>query len=451
MTAKAYFQAGAEAFHAGKMGLAEQNFRASIELDPQNPHAHLRLAYAISAPHRTSEALAETLEALRLDPHLTAGYGLLSSLYQRLGQFDRAIESCHRALAIEPDLIPPYATIVRCKRVEPSDGDLLARMEKLLAHPSRTTIERLILSYALGKAYDDLSQFESAIKHFDVANQLGQQAFHGKLRYDFNQEEGNTNRLIQQFTTGTFDRLRPLGSDSETPVFVVGMLRSGTTLLDSLLSRHADIASAGELYFWKREATRLGGIGTADALTRDELQKLASDFLESLANSAGPASKAREPRVIDKMPLNFKYLGMIYAAFPKARIIHIRRHPVDTCISLYTTQFANFPPEFGFIKANIVHAYREYQKLMSHWRKVLPADRFIETDYQQIVENKEIEIQKLFAFLGCSTEADMLSHQSPAEVFTPSLWQVRQPLYRNSLDRWKNYEPWLGEFASLLE
>ena len=236
---------------------------------------------------------------------------------------------------------------------------------------------------------------------------------------------------------------RPRRPGDDLPVLIVGMPRSGTTLTEQILSSHPEVAAAGEQTFWTshRQNLRLSPAGAPDG---EALTKAADDYLARL-RSYGPNAR----RVTDKMPKNFEMLAQVRLAFPEARIIHCRRHPIDTCLSNYFSYFVG-GVGFAFDRSDIVFQYREYERLMAHWRRVLPPDRFLELDYESLIADREAQVRRLVAFIGLEWDDACLAHERNARVVkTASLWQARQPIYTTSVERWRRYAPWLGEFRAL--
>jgi hypothetical protein len=315
-------------------------------------------------------------------------------------------------------------------------------MEQFLQDRRLAESERAQLHYAVAKSNDDLGRYDEAIRHFDEANRImaGLLECSGR-KLDLARHSANIDRLIKTFDRRLFERTR--GVDSELPVFVVGMIRSGTTLVEQILSTHPEIASAGETPFWGSRASALAAI-EAGRLDADDLAKLADDCCAMLRRSGAHAG-----RVIDKMPTNYMMLGLIHAVFPRARIIHCRRDPRDTCLSIYFTPFKTLP-DFAGARERIASYYEDYARLMAHWRKVLPADAFLEIDYETLVAEREAVVRRLVDFCGVGWDDACLSHERNARVVrTPSAWQVRQPLYTRSVSRWRHYEKHMGAFARL--
>jgi hypothetical protein len=222
------------------------------------------------------------------------------------------------------------------------------------------------------------------------------------------------------------------------------MPRSGTTLVEQILSSHPEIAAGGELAFWGEQASHFG----MDARGRINLAWLnaaARDY-RALLNGVSPTAR----RVTDKRPQNFYFIGLIHSAFPRARIIHCRRHPVDTCLSIYFQNFAG-KMDFAYDRGDLLSVYRQYLRLMAHWRNVLPINCFLEIQYEELVADREAIGQKMIKFCGLDwNDACLHSEHNRRPVRTASMWQARQPVYRTSVARWRHYEPWLGALRELL-
>jgi hypothetical protein len=222
------------------------------------------------------------------------------------------------------------------------------------------------------------------------------------------------------------------------------MPRSGTTLVEQIVSNHPLVAAGEELFFWSNRAASRG-VAEATALTSAQGRALAADYI-SLLRRIGPSAA----RVTDKQTFNFQQLGLIHLLLPSARIIHCRRDPIDTCLSMYFTLFKGRMP-FISDKGDLVFAYRQYSRIMQHWRSVLPADRFLEVDYEKLVADREAVTRRLIAFCGVDWHDSCLRpERNERAVTTASLWQARQPVFTTSVARWRRYEPWLGELRRLV-
>jgi tetratricopeptide (TPR) repeat protein len=443
--ARRHLAMGAQALEEGELGKAEANFLIATQLEPTDSDAFHRLAVALVAQGKSDAALEALRRTLELDPKVASAYVLLASVYQRKGRFLEAIEASRQAIALEPSLCKPYIDIAKSKRADAGDAWLIDRLSIMAAEDGRSKGEVIGVRYALGKLFDDLGQFDKAIEQFDLANEIACETVASNLHYDFDEEERLTDQVIEKFGPSFFASTEGMGISSDLPVLIVGMIRSGTTLLDAQLSSHSEIASAGELTYWEDESLPL-----LRNVARGVLDpRLVADVAERYRRRLRLAGLKRK-RVIDKMPVNYLHAGLIRSALPNARFIHMRRNPIDTCLSIFTTEYGLEPPRFAFDRAKIVHAYRQYLRLMEHWKSVIPADRLIEVDYEDLILDSGPVLRGVLDFLDLPWEDSVLRHEeNQAEVATPSRWQARQPVYTSSLARWKNYEPWLRDFEQL--
>ncbi|MGA7196339.1 sulfotransferase family protein, partial [Roseiarcus sp.] len=242
---------------------------------------------------------------------------------------------------------------------------------------------------------------------------------------------------------GYRDRQPDWGVEDPTPVLIVGLPRSGTTLTEQILSSHPEIAAGGEREPWGARFAARGDIWGPTS-TPEATRRLADDYLAALRRF-GPDAK----RVTDKTLGNFMLLGVIHRVFPEATLIHCRRHPIDTALSIFTTNFEmNY--DFASDRSDLVFFTRQYQRLMAHWREVLPPDRFVEVEYEALVADLEPQARRLIAACGVEwNDASLEPHRNTREITTASIWQARQPIYRTSVERWRRYEPWLGELREL--
>jgi hypothetical protein len=300
--------------------------------------------------------------------------------------------------------------------------------------------ERMVLHFVLGKAHDDLGEHAEAMRHFDAGNSIRARS----LRSDRAEFEASLDRQIKRFTPELFGQLAGFGTEDETPLLIVGMPRSGTTLVEQIVSSHPAVTAGDELSFWASHGTGLE-CAEGPGFTPDAARALTTAYL-TLLRKIGPSAT----RVTDKLPFNYLRLGLIRVLLPNARIIHCRRHPIDTCLSIYSTLFK---PRMDFIssKADLAFSYRQYARLMDHWRTVLPPDRFLEVEYERLIADRGTETRRLIAFAGLDwDEACLKPERNERVVMTASAWQARQPVYSTSVGRWRNYEPWLGELRELV-
>jgi hypothetical protein len=257
-------------------------------------------------------------------------------------------------------------------------------------------------------------------------------------------------RVIGRFDTAFVQQVARYASATELPVFVVGMPRSGTSLVEQILASHPAVIGTGELNFWDAAFRELqdaegAGQGASDAVLAARIRGTAGSYLGLLP----PLGEAVQ-RVVDKMPANFLYLGLIHSLFPKARMIHMRRNPLDTCLSMY---FQNFAGMGGYANDldNLAHYYGQYVRITDHWRAVLPSNALLEIPYEALVADQEGWTRRMLDFVGLPWDPACLDFQNTERVvITASKWQVRQKIQSASAGRWRHYEPWLGPLKDAL-
>jgi tetratricopeptide (TPR) repeat protein len=438
---EAWFRAGALVYTMGHREAAIGCFRRAAAAAPKTGFGRLGAARALLAEDRDAEAERALRQLLAHDPANALGQDLLGNLLAESGRFTEARECFVRAVALAPLMAGSYYDLVRCRPVTTQDADLIASMQAALATPGLDAAHRMRVQLALGKVADDLGDYERAMQHCDAADALRE----GSVAFDSAAFDREVERLIERCGPALIARAPELGSSDATPVLIVGMPRSGTTLVEQIVSSHPEVSGAGELNFWNEHgaAWHRGG-ETADAAPL--LREAAAQYLRVL-RSIGP----RAARVTDKMPFNFLWAGLVHLALPRATIIHCRRAAIDTALSIHQTLFH---PSLAFPTggAKLVAYLRSYRLLTDHWRRVLPAGRFIEVEYEELTRQPEPSIRRIIAACGLAWhDACLRPELNPRPVKTPSKWQARQPIYRHSVERWRRYEPWLGPLRSLLD
>ncbi len=377
---------------------------------------------------------------LALDPGNAMAHDLLGNVLSEFGRFDEARECFERAIEIAPLLAGSYYDLLRRRPATAADGGLLQRMEAALTTPGLETAQQLRLHLAIGKVADDPGDYALAMRHFDAADAVRR----ASTTFDSAAFSIEIDRLIARCTPEWIARAPELGSSEEKPVLIIGMPRSGTTLVEQIISMHPEVAPGGELNFWN-ERGAAWRVSAAAGNEKPFLASAAADYLRVLRGIA-----PRAARVTDKMPFNFLWAGLIHAAFPIATIIHCRRALIDTALSIHQTHFHPSLP-FPTGGAELVAYFRGYERLIEHWRNLLPASRFIEVDYEDLTREPEPAIRRIIAACGLPwRDACLHPERNPRPVKTPSKWQTRQPIYRTSVARWRRYEPWLGTLRALV-
>jgi len=429
----------------GRYEEAQLRFEHVLSLRPDIPVAHLGLANALLAMGRPAEALAPYERFRKLEPANPAGPFGMGSALQTLGRIADARKCFEQAVALAPDFPSyqyPLAAIARFTENDPR----LAALERLAKEESRFPEAQTVdLHFALGKAFDDLGRYEEAFAHYQKGNAIRRR----QIRYDEGREMEVFRALTESFTPELFAPGRVEGDPSREPVFIVGMPRSGSSLVEQILASHPQMSGAGELtYLAQLIDAGLAGrdfpFGIA-SLESQDMRKLGGHYAAAVRRLAPQAA-----RIIDKAPANFRLVGLIRLALPNARIIHVRRDARDTCLSCYFNLFAqavNFSYELG----ELGRYYRAYERLMAHWRSVLPAGAMLEINYEALVGDLESESRRLVDYCGLDWNERCLSfHRTERVVHTVSAAQVRQPVYASSVGRWRPYEKELGPLIEAL-
>ncbi|MGD0189166.1 MAG: sulfotransferase [Rhizomicrobium sp.] len=418
---------------------ASAYFERAADIDPETTKSHLYRSDALMLRGDYSSAEQSARKAVALEPSNSLAHGTLASLLFAQGRFEESAQSCEAAIELNPKAIRCWYGLTQCREFSEGDQPTLERMRAVLRRDDLSRVERMTMHFALGKAYDDCGDYAHAMEQFDAANRLRAQ----DVSFDQAAFAVLVDRKIEQFTKAFIEAKAASGTRDETPIFIVGMYRSGTTLVEQILSSHPQIAAGGELTVWGPTDIEL------DPATGDFNPERAPAAVErylAALRKIGPSAK----RVTDKLPFNFFRLGQIHALMPKARIIHCRRDPIDTCLSTYSSMF-NTRVNFAARKDDLVFCYRQYLRLMDHYRKVLPAEMFLDVQYEDLVGDRDTQTRRLIAFAGLDWDESCLRpEQNKRTINTASAWQARQPVYTTSIQRWRNYEPWLGELRQLM-
>ncbi len=451
-------------------------FAKALNIRAEYPEAYLGVGRVRRSLHQLDIAEEMIRKAIAMKPDLTEAHSLLGSVLMEQGRSKDAEECYNTALAIEPDCVSAMSgignlkleagdlaeseqifrdlldkeesdrasvlfSLINAKKTKQDDPEfaLLQEEEKTLS--SLPESKRIYAHFALGKAYDDLGEADKAFPHFMEGCRLKR----SKVDYDPALHKQNFENIKKVFTKTFLDRWRGQGDDSHVPILVVGMPRSGTTLTEQIIASHPNVFGAGELYDlmdlvgWRSAGDDSNYPQRMTHTNANELQKLGAQYAAGLA--------ARAPgmaHVTDKMPANFLQIGLVHLILPNAKIVHVARHPLDTCLSCYTRLFAH-NQDNTYDLFELGDYYRTYRDLMDHWHSVLPTGAFYDLRYEKLVENTEEEARRLIDYCGLPwDDACLAFYENKRAVRTASVTQVRQPVYRSSLARWKKYEKFLG-------
>ena len=438
--ADASYRAGNLLDNLGRVPEAIEAFRRAALPAPDTILGLVSTARALLVENKDLEAEQTLRQALAREPGNPVALDLLGNALADAGRFSEARAYLARAIERAPWLSGSYYDIVRCRRIGPEDGDLISRIRAAVTLPDLEPAQRSRVHLALGKVADDFGDHAEAMRQFDAAEGLR----NSLVRFDLAAFKARVDRMVARFSAELIAQADSVGREDATPILILGLPRSGTTLVEQILSSHPDVDAGGELSFWNERGSDWEQAGAA-APNAEFLTRTATDYLRLLHGIAPAAA-----RVTDKMPLNFQWAGLIHLALPRATLIHCRRSPIDTALSIHQT---HFNPRMSFPTGGdaLVGYVRAYQLLSAHWRSVLPAERFIEVDYEALVSDPEPVIRRMVTACGLAWDPVCLRPDLNKHVVkTPSKWQARQPIYRTALQRWRTYEPWLGPLRALL-
>ncbi len=438
----------------GMIALAEDRlqdamiyYKKALTADPASTETLCNIGHLLLLMHDYEGALAHYRQAARIapdDPIAAAGE---ASALERQGDKEAALHRLEPFLETENThsrIACAFATASSAKKQE---RNAAALMERVLQKQFLTRDEQTNLHFELGRLYDRFGEYDKAFRHYAQGNAAVPRCF------DRDRHSSAIDEMISTFSVDFFAQTKPASNTDEMPIFIVGMSRSGTSLIEQILDSHPNVHGAGELEKIKKIAARLaqqgGSMGTLPQyltrIRRGEIDQQAMTHLTWL-HAVAPGARF----VTDKMPSNYMFLGLIALLFPKARVIHCRRNPMDSCLSCYFHQFAR-GHDYSYDLGNLGHYYREYERLMRHWRETLPL-RMIDIQYEQLIEKFEPVTRGLLDFLGLDWNPACLAfHRNPRLVSTASYDQVRQPLYSRSAGRWRNYEQHLKPLGKALK
>jgi tetratricopeptide (TPR) repeat protein len=424
-----------------KSSLAEAEIflRRALKLKPNYTEARINLGMTLLSLGRLRDARACFAKALKAAPrnvHALVGMAQLDTLQ---GRFEEADTTLKRIVELDPKMPAAWAAMTLTRKMTNADGEWFKKAGGM-ATSGLLPLEEASLRFAMGKYCDDLNDFEQAFANYKRGNELMKTAAED---YDRNEYSHLVDELIRVYSGEAISKIGTAGSSSTKPVFVVGMPRSGTSLAEQIIAAHPAAYGAGELGFWAAIIAK-NASPTLSILGEPTRPKVAEEYLRILQGRSANAS-----RVVDKAPVNSDFLGLIHAVFPHARVIYMQRDPIDTCLSCYFQQFLT-GLNFTLDLSDLAHHYREHQRIMAHWRAVLPPGFILDVPYEELVSDQEGWSRKMLEFIGLEWDPRCLDfHTNKRQVATASAWQVRQKIYLTSVARWRNYEKFIGPLKSL--
>lgn len=440
--AEAYNNLGLVLHEQGKLSLAIASYRRAVQHKPDYTEAYTNLGAALQVQGHFAEAQANYQEALRLTPDCIEALAGEASLLEKQGDFVQAYERLYPLLQAGTTNIAVITTLATLCRHYDHRTTIVTLMERLLAQENLSTGQRRSLLFALGKLCDELKAFDKAFAYFQQANALK------PCHFDPGKHAAFITALIDTYSVDRWTQLPRATYQSERPVFIVGMPRSGTSLVEQILASHPLVFGAGELPDITQIAASLG----AEYPSPDCVEQFSVDTLNSLTYRYLCHLEHLSPdavRITDKMPGNFLHLGLIALLFPQARIIHCVRDPLDTCLSCYFQDFIG-NHDYAYDLTHLGGYYRAYQTLMDHWKTVLNIP-MLEVQYEELVTHQEQVSRQIIAFCALEWNEQCLRfHETNRYVNTASYDQVRRPLYTTSIGRHHYYSPYLAPLQAAL-
>jgi tetratricopeptide (TPR) repeat protein len=423
----------------GKLDEAAVEFRRALELEPQHPDANYNLGNLLKTRADYEGAIAHYQTSLASRPKFADAWNNMGAVLAERGDLDAARVAYQKAVEVEPTRAAYHRNLVNSKRLEPDDPQL-AVMEALSQNLATVPeCERIDLQFALGKAYADLKQHERSFRCLLAGNALKR----AQIAYDEAEALQYMQRIRNVFDAELLRAKTGSGDPTASPVFILGMPRSGTTLIEQIVASHPKAVGAGELFDLDQIVQSLVGRNGGALRFPEVVATMSSEELRHVGARYVAATRAPRPtaeRIADKMPWNFHFVGLIHLALPNARIIHARRDPVDTCLSCFSILFDGDDNRYTYDLGELGRFYRTYNSLMDHWRSVLPPGVMIEIQYEDVVDNLETQARQIIAHCGLEwDDACLAFHKTRRPVRTSSVAQVRQPIYQSSVGRWRPY------------
>lgn len=432
----------------GEFSTAVEILQKALLQKPREMRVHANLATCLLRIGRHDEALVHAKIAAKLDAKSSYAQYATGCIYMELGQHETAISCFHEAIKLDKTFGYAYQTLAQCKKANEQDRPFISKAEKILKEGIPASA-RSDIHFCLGKMYDDLKQWDKAFEHYKQGNLLRRDV---KIP-DFLKKVHQKSKKV--FTKKLLNETQPRGLETELPVFIVGMPRSGSTLIEQIIASHPQASGAGELTELDNIA-RIISPYTRDSKSfvkdwhnvisnSDALKRHAETYLHRLRKDKGSVL-----RIVDKQLQNFFRLGMIQLLFPNATIIHSVRDPLDTCLSCFFQAFRQIGWASDLVW--IGKRYHYYRELVDHWKAVLPSGKITDVHYEELIADPESQARRIID--ACRLEWDPLCldfHKTNKTVGTASQWQVRQPIYRSSMKRWHHYAPYLGELANEIQ
>ncbi len=442
----------------GELKSSLDRLQPLLEKEPENIEVLINLSDTLWDDGNAEAALQHLNTLLKLQPQRTNYYAKIGQILSSAGDIDGALQHYQTALKQNPKCIPVLNGIATTQRGKLEKHHVKIMQDLITTNQTDNKLKPgnlAALHNGLAFYFDGIKQYEVAANHMQQANAFQWQ--HKNIRgwqYDPQKHEDFISQLIQTFTPEYFERIKSKDNTDITPVFIVAMPRSGTTLTEQILARHSNVLGIGERNFVSQSFNQFTqvnneiNLASLNKIKPSDIKQLRQNYLNKLHSLAQQSHQPGITHIVDKMPDNYSLIGWILTLFPNAKIIHLQRNLNDVALSCWMTQFSSI--RWSCQKQHLTHRIQQYQRIMQHWRDVIP-DRFIETSYEQLVNNQKEESTRLIEYIGLEWDENCLKfYESDRLIRTASITQVRQPIHKQSVHRWKEYQSYIPELFNSL-
>ena len=413
------------------------NYKKAISVKQDNLEAYYNLANLLKFLKNYDEAIKNYKNVIKLNPNFSDAYNNLGTIYSILGKFNDAKDFYIKSIKINKFFSEPYKNYVQLSKIDARD-EVFKSLKEIVDKENLDENQKEVFFYSISKAYFDIGDNDLAFKYLNLANKLKL----NKFDYSFNKEKKEFRKIKEFFFKKETINLNNLKKNKVTPIFILGMPRSGTSLIEQIVSNHSEVHGAGELDLFPISVESSKWQNSNNFV--ESLQKIRKEYLEKIS------LLSKKNYITDKLPGNFKRIGFILSAIPESKIIHLERNPMAVCWSNYRSSFNSTGMAFTLNQEFTAEYYLLYRDLMKFWKDKY-SEKIININYENFVENFEEEVKKLFDKLNLNWEKQLYDfHKNERPVETASLMQVRSKIYKNSSDQWKNYKKYLKSMIDIL-
>jgi len=418
---------------------AENYYKKSIKLDNKLPEVQNNLGDLYIDLNKHTEAIISLKKSISINSKFYIAHYNLGILYKSIGKFEESKKCLNEAIRLYPQFYNAHKAFSEINKYKVDDNHI-GIMKKLYDEININTLGRMTLAFALGKAFDDIKNFKDAFKYYNEGNKLRR----NNIEFSLEKENEEFLNIKKTFNKSFFNKYWKIGKKDLTPIFILGMPRSGTTLVEQIISSHPKVYGGGELNYFNDFVKNLfykNGNFSIEYINRHNdknFRKIGQEYIDKIREISG-----KSERVTDKLPINFKWIGFIKLILPNSKIIHCIRNPKDTCISIYKNYFTNDELNYAYNFEELIDFYNLYEDLMKFWRKNLP-EFITEIKYEDLIRNPKKEIPKLIKNCNLDWNENCIKfYNNKRAIKTASDTQARSKIYTSSIDSWKNYEKYL--------